>query len=96
MKILKPLTSMKGNTVYVNYIQDENPKYITIEPGCAGWEFDPIQFGINRYNLPKYKGWQVKIIMKVDNTQGFVSDYISPLDYKPDFVNSSANHPDIY
>jgi len=85
MKILKPLTSSRGNTVYVNYIQ-ESDKYITIESGCAGWEFPVVRFGVHRYSLPRYAGWQIKITMKVDNTQGFVTDYINPLDYKPDFV----------
>lgn len=89
MKILKPLTSMKGNTVYVNYIRDENSKYVTIEPACAGWEFPATKFGVARYDRPRYNGssgpkWQLKITMKVDNTMGFVTDHICPLDFKPE------------
>jgi hypothetical protein len=83
MKVLKPLTSLKGNTIYVNYTR-VNEKYVQIESACAGWEFPIVKFGVNRYEHPRFKTWTIKVTMKVENTMGFVTDHIRPLDFKPD------------
>lgn len=97
MKLLKALTSSKGNIVYVNYspserIDDKGNKLICVESGCKGWHFEPVEFSQRWYNSTC--GFQITIKMEVDNTMGFVTDYINLTDVKPDFVKFP--HSDIY
>lgn len=87
---LKPLKSMNGNTIYVIYslseeLDSNNLPLICVRIAQNGWTDGATswKFSQRKYNSPI--AYQVRIKMCVENTQGFVTDYLALTDFKLEF-----------